>query len=112
MAVPKCKVSKARRDKRRGSNWKLSAPSVAVCPKCGEPSCPPEPARLAVPTMAVRSWLSRLSKPKSGKQRKVRRAFLFFHAILRVPKAIFTKIALLNLYESTFLHCFCRKDVS
>ncbi|MEE0110272.1 MAG: 50S ribosomal protein L32, partial [Oscillospiraceae bacterium] len=24
MAVPKCKVSKARRDKRRGSNWKLS----------------------------------------------------------------------------------------
>ena len=27
-------------------------------------------------------------------------------------KAIFTKIALLNLYESTFLHCFCRKDVS
>ncbi|MBD8989859.1 MAG: 50S ribosomal protein L32, partial [Clostridiales bacterium] len=23
MAVPKCKVSKARRDKRRGSNWKL-----------------------------------------------------------------------------------------
>ena len=66
MAVPKCKVSKARRDKRRGSNWKLSAPSVAVCPKCGEP----------------------------------------------VPKAIFTKIALLNLYESTFLHCFCRKDVS
>ena len=34
MAVPKCKVSKARRDKRRGSNWKLSAPSVAVCPKC------------------------------------------------------------------------------
>ena len=41
MAVPKCKVSKARRDKRRGSNWKLSAPSVAVCPKCGEPvACP------------------------------------------------------------------------
>ena len=38
MAVPKCKVSKARRDKRRGSNWKLSAPSV--CPKCGEPVMP------------------------------------------------------------------------
>ena len=36
MAVPKCKVSKARRDKRRGSNWKLSAPSVAVCPKFSE----------------------------------------------------------------------------
>ena len=40
MAVPKCKVSKARRDQRRGSNWKLSAPSVTVCPKCGEPVMP------------------------------------------------------------------------
>ena len=36
MAVPKCKVSKARRDRRRGSNWKLSAPGVVACPKCGE----------------------------------------------------------------------------
>lgn len=35
MAVPKCKVSKARRDRRRGSNWKLSAPGVVACPKCG-----------------------------------------------------------------------------
>ncbi len=35
MAVPKGKVSKARRDKRRGSNWKLSAPTLAKCPKCG-----------------------------------------------------------------------------
>ena len=40
MAVPKCKVSKARRDKRRGGNWKLSAPSVTVCSKCGEPVMP------------------------------------------------------------------------
>ena len=40
MAVPKGKVSKARRDQRRGSNWKLSAPSVTVCPKCGEPIKP------------------------------------------------------------------------
>ena len=40
MAVPKFKVSSARRDKRRGSNWKLSAPSVAVCSKCGEPVAP------------------------------------------------------------------------
>ena len=36
MAVPKGKVSKARRDKRRGSNWKLSAPALVACPKCGE----------------------------------------------------------------------------
>ena len=40
MAVPKCKVSKVRRDKRRGSNWKLTAPSVIVCSKCGEPVLP------------------------------------------------------------------------
>ena len=62
MAVPKCKVSKARRDKRRGSNWKLSAPSVAVCPKCGEPVMPHRACKACGTTMAVRSWLSRLNK--------------------------------------------------
>ena len=36
MAVPKKKVSSARRDKRRGSNWKLEAPSMTKCPNCGE----------------------------------------------------------------------------
>jgi len=36
MAVPKRKVSKARRDKRRSSTWKLNAPEMAKCPKCGE----------------------------------------------------------------------------
>mgnify|MGYP001153612457 CR=1 FL=1 len=35
MAVPKGKVSKARRDKRRSSHWKLTAPNLVVCPKCG-----------------------------------------------------------------------------
>ena len=30
MAVPKKKVSSARRDKRRGSNWKLEAPSMTA----------------------------------------------------------------------------------
>ena len=35
MAVPKGKVSKARRDKRRSSHWKLTAPKLVVCPKCG-----------------------------------------------------------------------------
>ena len=34
MAVPKGKVSKARRDKRR-ANWKLSVPGLVECPKCG-----------------------------------------------------------------------------
>mgnify|MGYP003378739559 FL=1 len=37
MAVPKRKTSKARRDKRRNSHWKLSLPGmVNKCPKCGE----------------------------------------------------------------------------
>ncbi|HIT02397.1 MAG TPA: 50S ribosomal protein L32 [Firmicutes bacterium] len=35
MAVPKSKVSKQRRDKRRSAVWKLAAPSVNTCPKCG-----------------------------------------------------------------------------
>lgn len=36
MAVPKKrKVSQARRDKRR-ANWKLTAPNLAKCSKCGE----------------------------------------------------------------------------
>ena len=36
MAVPKNKISKARRDKRRNSHWKLSMPAMVKCPKCGE----------------------------------------------------------------------------
>ena len=32
---PKGKVSKARRDKRRSSHWKLAAPGLVKCPKCG-----------------------------------------------------------------------------
>ena len=36
MAVPKRKVSKARRDKRRSSTWKLALPGTTTCPKCGE----------------------------------------------------------------------------
>jgi len=34
MAVPKRKTSKARRNKRR-ANWKLTAPNLATCTKCG-----------------------------------------------------------------------------
>lgn len=36
MAVPKRKVSKTRRDKRRSSVWKLSAPTLVKCPQCNE----------------------------------------------------------------------------
>ncbi len=35
MAVPKSKVSKSRRDKRR-ANCKLEAPGMVECPKCHE----------------------------------------------------------------------------
>ncbi len=35
MAVPKKKVSSARRDSRRSSNSKLTAPTLELC-KCGE----------------------------------------------------------------------------
>jgi len=36
MAVPKRKVSKARRDKRRSTVWKLSMPGMVKCSNCGE----------------------------------------------------------------------------
>lgn len=35
MAVPKRKTSKARRDKRRSSTWKLATPGLVKCPNCG-----------------------------------------------------------------------------
>ena len=36
MAVPKRRVSKARRDKRRSNVWKMVAPELVKCPNCGE----------------------------------------------------------------------------
>ena len=39
MAVPKRKMSKARRDQRR-ANWKLTAPGFVACPQCHEPKMP------------------------------------------------------------------------
>ena len=35
MAVPKGKVSKQRRNKRRSSVWKLATPGLVACTKCG-----------------------------------------------------------------------------
>lgn len=40
MAVPKRKHSKARRDKRRASVWKLDAPTLISCPQCKELTVP------------------------------------------------------------------------
>ena len=37
MAVPRARISKQRRNKRRSSHWKLALPSLVKCPKCGEP---------------------------------------------------------------------------
>ncbi|MBQ8682527.1 MAG: 50S ribosomal protein L32 [Selenomonadales bacterium] len=39
MAVPKRKMSKCRRDRRR-ANWKLTAPSLVECPQCHEAKMP------------------------------------------------------------------------
>ncbi len=36
MAVPKRKTSKARRDKRRSNVWKIEAPTLVKCTRCGE----------------------------------------------------------------------------
>lgn len=36
MAVPKRKVSHARKSKRRSSVWKLRLPNLVLCPNCGE----------------------------------------------------------------------------
>ena len=36
MAVPKRKTSHARKSSRRSTVWKLSAPTLVICPNCGE----------------------------------------------------------------------------
>lgn len=40
MAVPKRRVSKARRDKRRSNVWKLDTPNLVKCSNCGEYKMP------------------------------------------------------------------------
>lgn len=40
MAVPKRKTSKARRDKRRASSYRLNKATVVECPQCHEPKQP------------------------------------------------------------------------
>ena len=36
MAVPKRKVSKARKNKRRSNVWRMDAPELVKCSQCGE----------------------------------------------------------------------------
>lgn len=40
MAVPKKKVSRARRDKRRANSYKLAAPALSRCIQCGSLKSP------------------------------------------------------------------------
>lgn len=40
MAVPKGKVSKARRNSRNSANFKATAPTLVECPKCHELKAP------------------------------------------------------------------------
>ena len=40
MAVPKRKVSSASQNKRRSNVWKMEAPALVKCPKCGEYKVP------------------------------------------------------------------------
>ncbi|MCH5316330.1 MAG: 50S ribosomal protein L32 [Eubacterium sp.] len=40
MAVPKRRVSSARRNKRRSSVWKLDAPTLVKCPNCSAYTVP------------------------------------------------------------------------
>jgi len=40
MAVPKTKVSKSRKNKRRSSVWKLAAPALSKCTQCSSLKTP------------------------------------------------------------------------
>ena len=53
---PKNKSSKARRDKRR-ANWKMSAPNLVKCSKCGELMMHTEFAKLVDLTTREKSLL-------------------------------------------------------
>ena len=52
MAVPKSKVSRQRRDKRRSSVWKLNAPHIVKCPNCGAYHLPHRACKACAPASA------------------------------------------------------------
>ena len=52
---PKNKSSKARRDKRR-ANWKMSAPNLVKCSKCGELMMPHRVCKACDLTTSARSF--------------------------------------------------------
>ena len=58
---PKNKTSKARRDKRR-ANWKMSAPNLVKCSKCGAPMMPHRVCKYCGSTIRERLFLRKLKK--------------------------------------------------
>lgn len=48
MAVPKGRVSKSKRDKRKAQSWKIATPNLVKCSKCGELMAPHRYAKLVV----------------------------------------------------------------
>ena len=61
---PKNKSSKARRDKRR-ANWKMTAPTLVKCSKCGELMVPHRVCKTAAATIKKR-LLQQLSNEHSS----------------------------------------------
>ncbi|MDR0249207.1 MAG: 50S ribosomal protein L32 [Oscillospiraceae bacterium] len=66
MVAPKSKTSKQRRNLRRSSVWKLRAPALAACPKCGEYKLPHR-ACLACGTYNGREVIVLKDKKKKAK---------------------------------------------
>ena len=67
MAVPKGKVSRARRNKRRSFVWKLEAPALFKGNQCGEYKLP---TRYAATAATTRARKSSRRKPDPGFQCK------------------------------------------
>ena len=78
MAVPKRKVSKARRDKRRSSHWKLETPGIVTCPKCGAYRLPHRMCKNCLTSTAVPS--ARLRPSDLREERLLCCTAVFFHA--------------------------------
>ena len=70
---PKNKSSKARRDKRR-ANWKMAAPNLVKCSKCGALMMPHRVCKLVVPTTREKSFLRKLN---SSNKKQIRKGLFF-----------------------------------
>ena len=57
MAVPKGRVSKSKRDKRKAQSWKIATPNLVKCSKCGE---------LMVPHQVCKACGAQTATPNRG----------------------------------------------